>query len=121
MDRVTDDELTIVNDLPVTTVARTAFDLGRYQKRFAAIARLDALMRAAPFSADEVSTLMRRYGPVRGVRQLPNSLLVDPGRLRECRCDSLTTRIQYRPDPCHDGASRCLSIMAGAYEAGPSR
>lgn len=80
MDRVTDDELTIVNDLPVTTVARTAFDLGRYQKRFAAIARLDALMRAAPFSADEVSTLMRRYGPVRGVRQLRELLpLVDPG------------------------------------------
>ncbi len=77
---MTDDELTIVNDLPVTTVARTAFDLGRYQKRFAAIARLDALMRAAPFSADEVSTLMRRYGPVRGVRQLRELLpLVDPG------------------------------------------
>jgi hypothetical protein len=80
MDRVTDDEITVVNDLPVTTLARTAFDLGRYQKRFAAIARLDALMRAAPFSADEVSMLMRRYGPVRGVRQLRELLpLVDPG------------------------------------------
>ncbi len=80
MDRVTDDEITVVNDLPATTLARTAFDLGRYQKRFAAIARLDALMRAAPFSADEVSMLMRRYGPVRGVRQLRELLpLVDPG------------------------------------------
>jgi len=64
MDRVADDEITVVDDLPVTALARTAFDLGRYQKRFAAIARLDALMRAAPFSADEVSMLMRRYGPV---------------------------------------------------------
>ena len=27
-------------------------------------------MRAAPFSTDEVSMLMQRYGPVRGVRQL---------------------------------------------------
>ena len=64
----------------MTTEARTAFDLGRYQKRAAAITRLDAMMRAAPFSADAVSMLMRRYGPVRGVRQLRELLpLVDPG------------------------------------------
>jgi len=80
MDRVADDEITAVNGLPVTTLARTAFDLGRYQKRPAAIARLDALMRGAPFSADEVLMLMQRYGPVRGVRQLRELLpLVDPG------------------------------------------
>jgi hypothetical protein len=80
MDRVAEDEVTTVADLPVTTLARTAFDLGRYQKRYAAIARLDALMRAAPFSVDEVSMLMQRYGPVRGVRQLRALLpLVDPG------------------------------------------
>ena len=80
MDRLADDEVTTVADLPVTTTARTAFDLGRYQKRSAAIARLDALMRAAPFSTDEVSMLMQRYGPVRGVRQLRDLLpLVDPG------------------------------------------
>jgi hypothetical protein len=80
MDRIADDEITVVADLPVTTLARTAFDLGRYQKRSAAIGRLDALMRAAPFSADDVDLLMRRYGPVRGVRQLRELLpLVDPG------------------------------------------
>ena len=80
MDRVADDEVTTAVGLPVTTLARTAFDLGRYQKRSAAIARLDALMRAAPFSADEVTMLMQRYGPVRGVRQLRELLpLVDPG------------------------------------------
>ncbi len=80
MDRVGDDEITRVDGLPVTSLARTAFDLGRYQKRSAAIARLDALMRAAPWSPDEVATLMRRYGPVRGVRQLRELLpLVDPG------------------------------------------
>jgi hypothetical protein len=80
MDRVADDEITVVDDLPVTTLARTAFDLGRYQKRVAALARLDALMRAAPFSVDEVSMLLKRYGPVRGVRQLRELLpLVDPG------------------------------------------
>src|SRR5262245_42241793 len=80
MDRVAVDEITHVGELPVTTLARSAFDLGRYHKRSAAIGRLDALMRAAPFSADEVLVLMQRYGPVRGVRQLRELLpLVDPG------------------------------------------
>lgn len=80
MDRIADDEVVSVGDLPVTTPARTAFDLGRYQKRYAAIGRMDALMRAAPFRADEVIALMKRYGPVRGVRQLRELLpLVDAG------------------------------------------
>jgi hypothetical protein len=80
MDRVTDDEITEINGLPVTVPARTAFDLGRYRKRYDAIGRLDALMRAAPYSIDEVSTLIARYGPVRGVRQLRELVpLVDDG------------------------------------------
>lgn len=80
MDRVADDEITDAQGIPVTTVARTAFDLGRHQKRWTALGRLDALMRAAPFTAAEVSVLMSRYGPVRGIRQLRELLpLVDPG------------------------------------------
>ena len=80
MDRVAGDEVTTVDGLPVASRARTAFDLGRYQKRWDAIGRLDALMRAAPFDVADVSQLMRRYGPVRGVRQLRELLpLVDPG------------------------------------------
>jgi hypothetical protein len=80
MDRIGDDEITTVDGLPVTTLARTAFDIGRYLQRQAALARLDALMRAAPFRAEEVTALMRRYGPVRGVRQLRELLpLVDAG------------------------------------------
>ena len=80
MDRVADDEVVTVAGLPVTTPARTAFDMGRYQKRSLALGRLDALMRAAPFTAEDVATLMSRYGPVRGVRQLRELLsMVDPG------------------------------------------
>ncbi len=80
MDRIGDDEIEVVDGLPATTPARTAFDLGRYQKRSLAIGRLDALMRAAPFRDHDVATLMRRYGPVRGVRQLRSLLpLVDAG------------------------------------------
>jgi hypothetical protein len=80
MDRFNEDEFTEVGDLPVTTPARTAFDLGRHLKRSEALARLDALMRAAPFRIEEVEELMQRYGPVRGVRQLRDLMpLVDAG------------------------------------------
>lgn len=80
MDRVADDEVTTIDGLPVATPARAAFDLGRYQRRAAAIGRLDALMRAAPFATAEVDALLDRYGPVRGVRQLRQLLpLIDPG------------------------------------------
>lgn len=80
MDRYTDDEVTAVNGLPVTTPARTAFDLGRHQSRAGALGRMDALMRAAPFSAADVVALMNRYGPARGTRQLRELLpLVDAG------------------------------------------
>jgi len=79
-DRIADDEIVRVAGLPVTSPARTAFDLGRYQQRTVALARLDALMRAAPFDPREVATLLSRYGPVRGVRQLRELLpLVDAG------------------------------------------
>ncbi|GAY14113.1 hypothetical protein [Mycobacterium sp. shizuoka-1] len=80
MDRFADDEVVRIADLPVTTPARTAFEIGRYARRATALARLDALMRAAPFSAESVDLLIRRYGPVRGVRQLRELLpLVDAG------------------------------------------
>jgi hypothetical protein len=79
-ERVSDDELTWVTGLPVTTPARTAFDLGRYLKRGEAIARLDALMRAALFSVEDVKLLTKRYKGARGVAKLKAVLpLVDGG------------------------------------------
>jgi hypothetical protein len=78
--RVADDEWRVVGGLPVAAPARTAFDLGRYLKRGAAIARLDALMRAAPFSIEEVMLLAKRYRGARGVAKLKAVLpLVDGG------------------------------------------
>lgn len=72
-------ELTRVRRLPVTTVARTAFDLGRHQPRGRAVAYLDALMRAAPFSIDEVLALGQRHKGVRGLRRLGAALLLVDG------------------------------------------
>lgn len=77
---VADDELTFAGRLPVTTPARTAFDLARHLPRGQALARLDALMRATPFQAERVLVLAQRYPGARGLRQLRELLpLVDGG------------------------------------------
>lgn len=78
--RVEPDEVTRVAGLPVTTAARTAFDLGRLLPTGEAVARLDALMRAKPFSNEEVLLLAGRYSGARGLRRLRAALpLVDAG------------------------------------------
>ena len=74
------DEVTTRRRLPVTTLARTAFDLGRHLPRDQALARLDALMRATPFSAEDIRVLVKRYRGARGIRQLKELLpLVNGG------------------------------------------
>lgn len=74
------DELTTIAGLPVTTAARTAFDLGRHLPRYEAIARLDALMRVSPFSTEDVLMLAKRYHGARGLNQLRELIpLVDVG------------------------------------------
>ena len=74
------DEITRFKQLPVTTVARTAFDLGRHLPRGAALARLDALMHATPFSREDVNVLAKRHRGARGLRRLRDVLpLVDGG------------------------------------------
>jgi Protein of unknown function (DUF559) len=79
-ERVANDEITRVAGLPVTTRARTAFDVGRHLDRRDALARLDALMWNQPFSIDAVLALAKRYPRARGIRQLRELLpLVDGG------------------------------------------
>jgi hypothetical protein len=74
------DEITRVARVPVTTPARTAYDLGRLLPRHAAGARLDALKRASRFSVEDVLLLAKRYHGARGLRQLRAVLpLVDGG------------------------------------------
>jgi hypothetical protein len=79
-ERIEGDELTRVAGLPVTTLARTAFDLSRQLPTEEAVARLDALMRATPFSVEDVLGLAKRYPGARGLRRLRAALpLVDGG------------------------------------------
>lgn len=78
--RIQPDEVSRVAALPVTSLARTAFDLARQLPRDEAVARLDALMRATPFCVEEVLLLAKRHPGARGVRRLRAALpLVDPG------------------------------------------
>lgn len=75
-----DDEVARVAGLPVTTPARTAYDLGRHLPRGQAVARLDALARATPFSVEDVLLLAKRHRGARGLRRLRTALpLVDAG------------------------------------------
>lgn len=78
--RVAGDEVTRVAGLPVTTVARTAYDLARRLPRGQAVAHLDALMHATPFSNEDVLLLGKRYQGARGLRRLRAALpLIDGG------------------------------------------
>jgi hypothetical protein len=79
-ERLAEDEITQVAGISVTTPARTAFDIGRHLQRDDAVARLDALMYATPFSVEDVLLLAKRYPGARGVRRLRAALpLVDGG------------------------------------------
>jgi hypothetical protein len=75
-----DDEITYVAELPVTNPARTAYDLARHLPRDQAVARMDALARATPFSIEDVLLLAKRHSGARGLRRLRVALpLVDAG------------------------------------------
>lgn len=79
-ERLAEDEITRVAGIPVTTPARTAFDIGCHLQRDEAVVRLDALMHATPFSVEDVLVLARRYPGTRGLRRLRAVLpLVDGG------------------------------------------
>lgn len=73
-------ETITVEGLPVTTIARTAFDLGRHLPRGKALARLDALAWAGGLHLGEVCGLADRNTGARGIRRLRAALpLVDGG------------------------------------------
>ncbi|HEY9264471.1 MAG TPA: hypothetical protein VIQ11_07710 [Mycobacterium sp.] len=81
-ERIGADEWEELHGLPVTNPARTAFDLGRFQRRHNAVAQLDALMRVRPYSPEDVLMLAKRYRGRHGVALLKAVLpLVDGGAM----------------------------------------
>ena len=74
------DESGIVAGIPVTTPARTAFDIGRRKPTGPTVAHLDALIRATGINVGDVVEIAERHRGARGLRQLETALgLVDAG------------------------------------------
>src|SRR5690349_19126589 len=69
-DVLQDGEYQLFRGIPVTTPARTAFDLGRRKGPTLAVERVDALANQTGVTASEVFTLIDRHPGVRGLVQL---------------------------------------------------
>jgi hypothetical protein len=117
------DEVTKVAGIPVTTLTRTAFDLARHLPRDDAVARLDALKYATPYSVKDVMRYAHRYPGARGLKSLRTVLpLVDGGAAspRETRLRLLlvdaglprpTTQI-----PVVEGRGRLVRVLDMGWE-----
>lgn len=79
-DRLVDGETQLMDSRLVTTVERTAFDIGRRGAVRSSVARLDALARATGFKAEDVLDVAKRHPGSPGLRRLETALeLVDAG------------------------------------------
>lgn len=75
-----DGEVQRIGHYGVTTIERTAFDLGRRGPLGHAVARLDALANATDFKINDVMAIADKHPHTRGLRQLDIALdLFDPG------------------------------------------
>ena len=75
-----DDEVRRVGDIACTTVARTAYDLGRRLPLESAVIRVDALLNATSTSATAVERVAQVHPGARGVRRLRRAMdFVDAG------------------------------------------
>ncbi|MDT5081991.1 MAG: hypothetical protein QOJ80_6628 [Mycobacterium sp.] len=69
-----------IDGISVATPQRSAYELGRYLPRDAAVAHLDALSRATGLAADHVAPLIERYKGARNIRALRTAIdLMDGG------------------------------------------
>src|SRR3984957_12068298 len=66
-DRIDDDEITIIDGVPVTTPARTVLDLGCWYPMTSAVAAIDSLARATEFKTADAELLAQRYPGRRGI------------------------------------------------------
>jgi hypothetical protein len=70
----------VVDGVPVTSPARTAFDLARLPGLQTAVSRIDALARATGITVDDVEPLVLAHRGARGMKQLRRVLpLIDAG------------------------------------------
>ena len=120
---LSEDEIKRVVGVPVTTPARTVFDLGRHFARDEAVARIDALAWTLRVTVDDVTPLIERYPSVRGIRALKAALpLVDRGAdsPRETRLRLQLTDAGMPPDETQimvvEGRGRIVAILDMGWE-----
>jgi hypothetical protein len=68
-ERLADDEIVWIGDLPVTSIRRTALDLARHLPRDDAVPALDALAAATGITVDDVVPLLARYRGAKWIRR----------------------------------------------------
>lgn len=79
-DRIEDDEITIIDGVPVTNPARTVLDLGCWYPLASGVAAIDSLARATEIKAADVELLAHRYPGRRGIARARNAIgLFDAG------------------------------------------
>ena len=99
-DELAVDEMCLVNGVPATTAARTAYDIGRRSGLTIAVIRLDALMQATDLKPIDVAALAERHRGARGMKQLREAInLCDAGAEspQETRTRLILTRANLRP------------------------
>jgi very-short-patch-repair endonuclease len=100
-DQLADDEVCVVNGIPATTPARTAYDLGRRRGLTTAVIRLDALMQATNLKPTDIAALAARHRGARGIVQLRQAVeLSDLGAEspQETRTRLILTDAGLRPE-----------------------
>ncbi|MCV7078940.1 hypothetical protein [Mycobacterium szulgai] len=79
-DRIGEEEIEVVDGLPVTSPPRTVLDLGCWYPTMTAVAAIDSLARATDVKAKDVDLLIGRYGGRRGIVQARRAVeLFDSG------------------------------------------
>jgi hypothetical protein len=79
-DRIGEDEVVIVDGIPITSPTRTALDLGCWYPTTSGVAAIDSLARATDIKAADVELLAQRYPGRRGIARGRLAIsLFDPG------------------------------------------
>lgn len=79
-DRIEEDEIEVIDDLPVTSPPRTVLDLGCWYPTMTAVAAIDSLARATDVKRVDIDLLLGRHGGRRGIVQARRAVeLFDAG------------------------------------------
>lgn len=103
-ERIAVDEISVRQNLPVTSPARTALDVARYLERDEAVQILDPLTATTGITKDDIWRLADRYPGTRGIRNAVTAILeIDSGAAspEETRVRLLLSDAGLRPTHSH--------------------